>query len=124
MLQGGDILNGNGTGSISLFIAQKAKEVHGFEVIVSAIEDATRNAVQNGIGNAYFHVANLDNFFKFGVGKKYPKPEVIELTILLLFRRQRKCMLVFDTPSGTRILQYLCQRDAICSKLVFCFLLT
>ena len=31
-----------GTGSLSLFIAQKAKEVHGFEVIVSAIEDATR----------------------------------------------------------------------------------
>ena len=68
-----------GTGSISLFIAQKAKEVHGFEVIVSAIEDATRNAVQNGIGNAYFHVANLDNFFKFGQGKKYPKPDVIFL---------------------------------------------
>jgi 23S rRNA (uracil1939-C5)-methyltransferase len=66
-----------GTGSISLFVAQKAKEVHGFEVIVSAIEDATRNAVQNGIGNAYFHVANLDNFFKFGQGKKYPKPDVI-----------------------------------------------
>ena len=68
-----------GTGTISLFIAQKAKEVHGFEVIVSAIEDATRNAVQNGIGNAYFHVANLDKFFKFGQGNKYPKPDVIFL---------------------------------------------
>ena len=66
-----------GTGSLSLFVAQKAKEVHGFEVIVSSIEDATRNAVQNGSGNAYFHVANLDNFFKFGQGKKYPKPDVI-----------------------------------------------
>ncbi len=66
-----------GTGSISLFLAQKAKEVHGFEVIVSAVEDATRNAVQNGIGNVKFHVANLDNFFKFGVGKKYPKPDVV-----------------------------------------------
>jgi len=66
-----------GTGSISLFLAQKAKEVHGFEVIVSAVEDATRNAIRNGVGNAKFHVANLDNFFKFGVGKKYPKPDVI-----------------------------------------------
>ena len=66
-----------GTGSISLFLAQKAKEVHGFEVIVSSVEDATRNAVRNGVGNAFFHVANLDNFFKFGVGKKYPKPDVI-----------------------------------------------
>ena len=66
-----------GTGSISLFLAQKAKEVHGFEVIVSSVEDATRNAVRNGVGNVHFHVANLDNFFKFGVGKKYPKPDVI-----------------------------------------------
>lgn len=81
----GAILNGNevvfdlycGTGSISLFLAQKAKEVHGFEVIVSAVEDAARNAVRNEIGNAHFHVANLDNFFKFGVGKKYPKPDII-----------------------------------------------
>ena len=66
-----------GTGSISLFLAQKAKEVHGFEVIVSAVEDATRNAVRNGIGNVKFHVANLDNFFKFGRSKKYPKPDVV-----------------------------------------------
>ena len=66
-----------GTGSISLFLAQKAKEVHGFEVIVSAVEDATRNAVRNGIGNVKFHVANLDNYFKFGRSKKYPKPDVV-----------------------------------------------
>ena len=78
-------LNGNdvvydlycGTGSIAMFIANKVKEVHGFEVIVSAVEDATRNAVQNGIGNVFFHVANLDNFFKFGKGSKYPRPDVI-----------------------------------------------
>ncbi|GIT57915.1 MAG: hypothetical protein Ct9H300mP18_13440 [Candidatus Neomarinimicrobiota bacterium] len=43
-----------GTGSLSLFIAQKAKEVHGFEVIVSAIEDATRNAVQKELGMHIF----------------------------------------------------------------------
>jgi len=66
-----------GTGSMSLFLAKKSKEVHGFEVIVSSVEDATRNAVRNGIGNVHFHIANLDNFFKFGVGKKYPKPDVI-----------------------------------------------
>ena len=67
----------SGTGSISLFLAQKAKEVHGFEVIVSAVEDATRNAVNNQIGNVKFHVANLDNYFKFSKGKKYPKPDII-----------------------------------------------
>ena len=28
-------------------------------------------------GNVFFHVANLDNFFKFGKGSKYPRPDVI-----------------------------------------------
>lgn len=67
-----------GTGSISLFLAQKAKEVHGFEVIVSSLEDATRNAISNGITNVYFHKANLDFFFKKGTDKKnIPNPDVI-----------------------------------------------
>lgn len=66
-----------GTGSISLFLAKSAKEVHGFEWIVSAIEDAVRNAVNNGIGNAFFHKANLDRPLD-GV-KDLPKPDVIVL---------------------------------------------
>lgn len=69
-----------GTGTIALFLAQKAKEVHGFEVIVSAVEDATRNAVRNGIGNVHFHVANLDKYFKNPrVLKKIPPPEIVVL---------------------------------------------
>ncbi len=66
-----------GTGSISLFLAQKAKEVHGFEWIVSSIEDATRNAVNNGIGNAYFHKANLDR--PIALKREIPNPDVIVL---------------------------------------------
>jgi len=67
-----------GTGSISLFLAQKAREVHGFEVIVSAVEDAVRNAVRNGIGNAHFHIANLDKYFKMQQKiKKIPAPHVV-----------------------------------------------
>ncbi|MCH7764690.1 MAG: 23S rRNA (uracil(1939)-C(5))-methyltransferase RlmD [Candidatus Marinimicrobia bacterium] len=67
-----------GTGSISLFLAQEAKEVHGFEVIVSSIEDATRNAISNGITNVYFHKANLDFFFrKAAIKKDIPSPDVI-----------------------------------------------
>ena len=67
-----------GTGSISLFMAQKAKEVHGFELITSAVEDSTRNAISNGITNVRFHKANLDFFFKKGFGKKaIPPPDVI-----------------------------------------------
>lgn len=67
-----------GTGTIGLYMAKYAKEVHGFEVIVSSIEDAMRNTVSNGIGNAYFHKANLDTYFtQTGLVKKLPKPDVI-----------------------------------------------
>ena len=43
-----------GIGTISLFLAQKAKEVYGVEIVPEAIEDAKRNAELNGIDNAYF----------------------------------------------------------------------
>ena len=67
-----------GTGSISLLLAQKSKEVHGFELITSSIEDATRNAISNGITNVYFHKANLDFFFKKGKNRNdLPDPHVI-----------------------------------------------
>ena len=67
-----------GTGSISLFLAQKAKEVHGFELITSSVEDATRNAITNLITNVRFHKANLDFFFKKGSRrKKLPDPDII-----------------------------------------------
>jgi 23S rRNA (uracil1939-C5)-methyltransferase len=66
-----------GTGSISLFLARKAKEVHGFEWIVSSVEDATRNAICNGVGNAYFHKANLDRPLNLKIG--LPEPDIIVL---------------------------------------------
>lgn len=43
-----------GIGTISLFLAQKAKKVFGVEVVPEAIEDAKRNAELNGIINAEF----------------------------------------------------------------------
>jgi 23S rRNA (uracil1939-C5)-methyltransferase len=43
-----------GIGTISLFLAQKAKTVFGVEVVPEAIQDAKRNAELNGITNAEF----------------------------------------------------------------------
>lgn len=45
-----------GTGSISLFLAKKAKKVYGVEIVPEAIEDARKNAQLNGIENAEFAV--------------------------------------------------------------------
>lgn len=43
-----------GTGTISLFLAQKAKEVIGIEIVEPAVEDARKNAQRNGATNVRF----------------------------------------------------------------------
>ena len=43
-----------GIGTISLFLAQRAKMVYGVEVVPEAIENARENAQLNGIGNVEF----------------------------------------------------------------------
>lgn len=49
-----------GIGTISLFLAQKAKQVYGVEIIPQAIEDAKENAVRNGLTNAEFFVGKAE----------------------------------------------------------------
>ncbi|WP_064094391.1 23S rRNA (uracil(1939)-C(5))-methyltransferase RlmD [Rossellomorea aquimaris] len=43
-----------GIGTISLFLAQKAKKVYGVEIVPQAIEDAKKNAILNGMDNVEF----------------------------------------------------------------------
>ncbi|WP_410513453.1 23S rRNA (uracil(1939)-C(5))-methyltransferase RlmD [Paenibacillus sp. BR2-3] len=45
-----------GIGTISLFLAQHAKQVYGVEIVREAIEDARANAQLNGMGNVVFEV--------------------------------------------------------------------
>lgn len=49
-----------GTGTISLFLARKAKKVYGIEVVEDAIRDAVKNAEINGISNAEFIVGEAE----------------------------------------------------------------
>ncbi len=49
-----------GIGTISLFLAQKAKKVYGVEIIPQAIEDARNNAKINGFENAEFFVGKAE----------------------------------------------------------------
>ncbi|APH06459.1 23S rRNA (uracil(1939)-C(5))-methyltransferase RlmD [Bacillus weihaiensis] len=59
-----------GIGTISLFLAQKAKKVFGVEIVPEAIEDANRNAELNGFTNAEFAVGEAEvvipNWYKQG----------------------------------------------------------
>lgn len=53
-----------GTGSIALYLSQKAKQVLGFEIIRDAVQNARKNAEKNDISNCHFFEANLDKFFQ------------------------------------------------------------
>ncbi|WBW99306.1 23S rRNA (uracil(1939)-C(5))-methyltransferase RlmD [Oceanirhabdus sp. W0125-5] len=49
-----------GTGTISLFLSQKAKKVYGVEIVPEAIKDAKKNAEQNNVKNAEFIVGEAE----------------------------------------------------------------
>lgn len=49
-----------GIGTISLFLAQRAKKVYGVEIIPAAIQDARQNAAINGITNVEFFVGKAE----------------------------------------------------------------
>ena len=49
-----------GIGTISLFLAQRAKQVYGVEIVPEAIEDARRNAKINGLENVTFFVGKAE----------------------------------------------------------------
>ena len=50
-----------GIGTISLFLAKKAKKVFGVEIVPQAIEDAKKNAALNGIDNTEFFVGKAED---------------------------------------------------------------
>lgn len=50
-----------GIGTISLFLAQKAGKVYGVEIVPQAIDDARRNALENGIENVEFYVGKAED---------------------------------------------------------------
>jgi 23S rRNA (uracil1939-C5)-methyltransferase len=50
----------SGIGTISLFLAEKAKHVYGIEVIDAAVEDARENALRNGVTNTTFVVGKAE----------------------------------------------------------------
>ena len=69
-----------GTGTISLFLAQKAAMVYGVEIVAPAIENARRNAEDNGIGNAEFFVGKSEEVFpEMVLSGKVPAPDVVVL---------------------------------------------
>lgn len=62
-----------GTGTITLFLAEKAKEVIGFEVVPSAVKDAQKNAEEHHVENVRFVEGDLLKTME----QTEPKPDII-----------------------------------------------
>lgn len=65
-----------GTGTISLFLAQKAEKVYGIEIVPEAIRDAKENAFNNHIANAEFIVGDAAKELPKLLDKGF-KPDVV-----------------------------------------------
>ena len=66
-----------GIGTISLFLAQRAKEVYGIEIVPEAIENAIENAKLNNIENAQFYTGKSEDIVPELYNTKGIHPDVM-----------------------------------------------
>lgn len=66
-----------GTGSIGLFVSDKAAKVIGVEVIAAAVEDARENARINGIEHAEFFAGDVIDVCDDAFFERHGRPDVI-----------------------------------------------
>ena len=66
-----------GIGTISLFLAGRAKKVYGVEIVEAAVEDARRNAAVNGFDNVIFFAGKAEEVVPAHFEKNGGHPDVI-----------------------------------------------
>lgn len=117
-----------GIGTISLFLAQKAKQVYGVEIIPQAIEDAKKNAALNEIENAEFFVGKAEEVLpqyyenytqEHGGEKAYADVIVVDpprkgcdetlLATMVQMQPERIVYVSCDSATLARDLKYLCE---------------
>ena len=111
-----------GIGTISLFLAQKAKFVRGVEIIPAAIENANDNARLNGVENVEFFVGKAEEVLPAEYKKNGIYADVIvvdpprkgceESLLATMIEMQPKRIVYVSCDSATlaRDLKYLCER--------------
>lgn len=109
-----------GIGTISLFLAQKAKQVYGVEIVAQAIEDAIKNAEINNITNAEFFVGAAEEVLpkKYKEDNIYADVIVVDpprkgceeslLDTILHMNPKRVVYVSCDPATLARDLKYLC----------------
>lgn len=111
-----------GIGTISLFLAQKAKKVYGVEIVPQAIDDARENARLNGIENAEFFVGKAEEVLpeQFEKNQVYADVIVVDpprkgcdekcLETIVKMGPKRVVYVSCDSATLARDLKYLAER--------------
>lgn len=111
-----------GTGTISLFLARRARQVYGVEIVEPAIDNAGINAKNNGIDNVRFYVGKAeevlpDLYEKEGIHADVivtdpPRKGCEEIVLETMVRMQPKRIVYVSCNSSTlaRDLHYLAER--------------
>ena len=111
-----------GIGTISLFLAQKAKFVRGVEIVPAAIENAKENANLNGLENTEFFVGKAEEVLPREYKKNGVYADVIVvdpprkgcdetlLETMIEMNPERIVYVSCDSATLARDLKYLCER--------------
>ena len=111
-----------GIGTISLFLAQKAKFVRGVEIVPAAIENAKENAKLNGLENTEFFVGKAEEVLPREYKKNGVYADVIVvdpprkgcdetlLETMVEMNPERIVYVSCDSATLARDLKYLCKR--------------
>ena len=111
-----------GIGTISLFLAQKAKMVRGVEIIPAAIENAKENACLNGFDNTEFFVGKAEEVLPEQFARTGERADVIVvdpprkgcdetlLSTIIKMQPDRVVYVSCDSATLARDLKYLCER--------------
>lgn len=111
-----------GIGTISLFLAQKAKHVYGVEIIEQAIEDARENACINQMDNVEFFVGKAEDILPREYQSHHVYADVIVvdpprkgceeslLETMVQMKPERIVYVSCDSATLARDLRYLCDR--------------
>lgn len=110
-----------GIGTISLFLAKKAGQVYGVEIIPQAIDNARENAALNNITNAEFFVGKAEEVLPEKYEKEQIKADVIVvdpprkgcdekcLNTMVKMQPDRIVYVSCDPATLARDLKYLCK---------------
>ena len=121
-----------GIGTISLFLAQKAKKVYGVEIVPQAIEDARANAKLNGMENVEFFVGKAEEVLPEQYEKHHVYADVIVvdpprkgcdpvcLDTIVKMAPKRVVYVSCDSATLARDLKYLGERGYAVKKVRGC----